>query len=148
MIKKTFHVDILASDNPFYSGPCESIIVPSLQGKYGIKANHSNAIIAVVPGTFFYRVPGEERQVAVVSHGLVKIEDNKILVLVDSIERPEEIDANRAKRAADAAREEMLQSKSIREYHSAQARLARAVSRLRVKDNYGLHKSRNKKKGR
>ena len=56
--------------------------------------------------------------------------------LLDSAERPEDIDANRAQRAADEAKEELLQKKSIQEYRSAQAQLARAISRLRVKNRY------------
>lgn len=144
----TFDMHILAADDPFYAGPCESLIVPSLQGKYGIMANHSNTIIAVVPGAMFYRPPGQKTKVAAISHGLVKVEDNQVLVLVDSVEPPEDIDANRAKRAADAAREAILQNKSIKEYHTAQARLARAVSRLRVKGNYGVLKKHQKKNER
>jgi F-type H+-transporting ATPase subunit epsilon len=132
----TFNMSILAADWPFYTGPCESLVVPSLEGKYGIMANHCNMIIAVVPGALFYRPAGQTTQVVAVSHGLVKVEDNDVLVLVDSVERPEDIDVNRAKRAADAAREAILQNKSIQEYHTAQARLARAVSRLRVKGSY------------
>ena len=49
---------------------------------------------------------------------------------------PEDIDANRARRDADAAKEAMLQKKSIMEYQAAQATLARAVSRLRVKHRH------------
>ena len=56
-----------------------------------------------------------------------------MLVLVDSVERPEEIDAARAQREADEAREAMLQQKSRQEYQLAQASLARAMNRLRVK---------------
>ncbi len=141
----TFNINILAADSPFYTGPCESLIVPSLQGKYGILANHSNTIIAVVPGALFYRPPGQANQVVAVSNGLIKIENNEVLVLVDSVERAEDIDANRARRAADAAREEILQSEGIREYRAAQAHLTRAVSRLRVKGNYGIT-LKNKKK--
>lgn len=141
----TFHISILAADNPFYTGPCESLIVPSLQGKYGIMANHSNIIIAVVPGALFYRPPGQETKIVAVSHGLVKVENNDVLILLDSVENPEDIDANRAKRAADEAKEAILQRKSNQEYHAAQASLARAVSRLRVKGNYGTLKNRGKK---
>ena len=56
-------------------------------------------------------------------------------MLVDSAERPEDIDALKAKQAADAAKEAMLQNQSIREYHTAQMTLARAVARLRVKNS-------------
>ena len=56
-----------------------------------------------------------------------------MLVLVDSAERPEEIDEARARREADQAREALLQKKSRQEHQVAQAALARALNRLRVK---------------
>ena len=59
-----------------------------------------------------------------------------MLVLVDSAERPEEIDANRARHAADAAKEALLQKQGLHEYHTAQTTLARAIARLRVKSNF------------
>ena len=93
-------------------------------------------IAAVLPGTLSYRIPGEEEKVAAVSEGIIKIENNDVMVLVDTIERPEEIDENRARIEADKAKEILLQKKSIREYHAAQATMARAASRLRVKHNY------------
>ncbi|AUG56696.1 ATP synthase F1 subunit epsilon [Acetivibrio saccincola] len=139
---KTFKLKILAADKPFYTGPCESLIVPTPQGKYGIMANHSNIIIAVIPGAVFYRVPGEEMKVAAVSHGFLKVENNEVLLLVSSAERPEEIDARRAKYSVQAAKQELLRSKSKQEYYAAQAHLARAMSRLRVKDKYDTLKNR------
>lgn len=131
----TFQVYILAADCAFYEGPCESIVVPTMQGQYGILPHHSNMIGAVLPGEMSYRVPGQPVQFAAVSAGMVKVENNEVLVLVDSVERPEDIDANRAKRAADEAKEALLHKRSIQEYRSAQAHLARAISRLRVKNN-------------
>lgn len=131
-----FQVFILAADNVLYEGPCESLVVPTLQGQYGILAHHSNMISAVVPGELSYRTPDGQKQLAAVSAGLVKVENNEVLVLVDTAERPEDIDANRAKRAADEAKEAMLQKRSIQEYHSAQANLARESNRLAVKRHY------------
>lgn len=135
-----FKVNILAADSPFYEGDCESLIVPTTEGQYGILANHSNTIGAIVPGKLIYRAPGEEDKEAAVSGGLIKIEDNTVLVLVDSAEKPEEIDANRAKREADEAQEIILQRKSIIEYHTAQKDLARAINRLKIKRSYDAHK--------
>ena len=128
-----FPVHILAADEPFYEGPCESLSVPTITGMYGVLAHHTNVILAIVPGTLRYRCEGEEEKLAAVSAGMMKVENGEVLVLVDSAERPEEIYANRAKEAADRAKEELLQKKSIQEYRMAQSNLARAVSRLRVK---------------
>ena len=128
---KSFNLRILACDQPFFEGECESLVVPTNDGLLGIWANHSNMIMAIVPGTITYRVPNGEDVKAVNSNGLIKIEDNEVLILVDAIERPEDIDIHRAQRAADRAKEELLQKKSLREYHVAQANLARAINRLK-----------------
>ena len=140
----SFKVHILAADESFYEGECESLVVPTSNGQYGIWANHANTISAIVPGEMLYRLPGGQEQRAAVSSGMVKIENNEVLVLVDSAERPEEIDANRAKRAADAAREALLQKQSFREYQEAQVTLARAIARLRVKGdaNQKIHNNK------
>lgn len=129
----TFKTHILAASNTFYDGECESLIIPTADGQYGILAGHCDIISAVVPGVMTYRIPGEKDQIAAVSAGLVKVEDGEVLVLVDYAERPEEIDAIRAEEEAAAAREEILQKRSIREFHAAQMTLARAASRLKAK---------------
>lgn len=131
---ESFQVYILAADEAFYEGPCEALSVPCSTGMMGILAHHSNMIAAVVPGTLRYRCPGESEKLAAVSAGLVKVENGIVLILVDSAERPEEIDANRARRAADEAKEALLQKQSIQEYRMAQSSLARAISRLQVKN--------------
>ena len=130
---EVFQAHILAADRNFYEGPCVSLTIPTSDGEQGILAHHSDMIAAVLPGTLRYQTPEGPVQLAAVSSGLVKIEKNEVLVLVDSVERPEEIDAARARREADEAREAMLQKKSRQEYQLAQATLARAMNRLRVK---------------
>ena len=130
---ESFQVHVLAADRTFYEGPCVSLTIPTSDGEQGILAHHSDMIAAVLPGTLRYQVPDGPVQLAAVSSGMVKIEKNEVLVLVDSVERPEEIDAARARREADEAREAMLQRKSRQEYQLAQASLARAMNRLRVK---------------
>ena len=127
-----FQVHILAADKTFYEGPCVSLTIHTSDGDLGIWAHHAAMIAAVQPGTLRYQLPEEEPRIAAISPGMVKVEKNVVLVLVDSIERPEEIDAARARREADQAREIILQKKSRQEYQIAQGNLARALNRLRI----------------
>ncbi len=131
---ETFQVRILAADKTFYEGPCVSMTIPTSDGEIGILAHHSSMIAAVRPGTLRYQVPGEAPQRAAISPGMVKVEHNDVLVLVDSVERPEEIDAVRAQREIDEAREILLQKRSRQEHRVAEATMARALNRLRVKN--------------
>ena len=85
---ETFQVHILAADKTFYEGPCVSLSIPTSEGEFGILAHHSSMIAAVRPGTLRYQIPGEPMRLAAVSPGMVKVERNDVLVLVDSVERP------------------------------------------------------------
>jgi F-type H+-transporting ATPase subunit epsilon len=69
---------------------------------------------------------------------MMRVEDGEVLILVDSAEWPDEIDAERVKAKEAAAREAMLQKKSAREYTLAEASLKRAVARLKVKSGGDL----------
>ena len=127
----TFSLVVLAAEKPIYDGLCSSLIFPTADGLQGIQAMHNNMIAAVVPGILTIRKPDEEEFVVIVSEGLIKVENNQVLLLVDTAERPEEIDENRARRAAARAKEAILQKKSIQDYYAAQAKMARALSRLK-----------------
>ena len=130
----SFHLCILAADKPFYDGECVSLCIPTDDGIYGIQANHHNIIAAIVAGTVsFKRKENDEFEFAAVSQGIMKVESGEVLLLVDTAERPEEIDENRAKQDAIEAREEILKKQSIAEYRDAEARLARALSRIKTK---------------
>lgn len=129
----TFHLRILAAERTFYDGPCQSLTVPTIDGLYGLMALHENVVIAVIPGMLTLHTPDGAEQIAAVSEGMLKMENNEALVLVDTIERPEEIDLNRAERIA-AESEALLHEKhSAQEQALVMARMARALSRVHVK---------------
>ena len=134
-----FTLVVLAAEKPFYEGECVSLVFPDTQGQCGIQAWHSNMVAAIVSGMLKIQKPDGEEIIAAVSGGIAKVENNHVLLLVDTAERPEEIDENRAKRAAEQAKEMILQKKSIQDYHAAQVKMARALNRLRVKHHENTH---------
>ena len=129
----TMHLDFYKADGVFYEGEAEYLSVPTNGGEYGVMAGHENVVVAVVPGILRYRLPGEEMKMASVSNGMMRVEDGQVLILVESAERPEEIDERRAEEEAAAAREAILQKRSIEEFSLAEAMLVRATNRLRVR---------------
>ncbi len=132
----SFYIHILAEDHVLLRGDCLSLTLPIIDGLYGIQAHHSNMISAIVPGILSCTMADGSSLTAAVSNGLVKVEDNDVLVLVESAEAPEDIDLIRAKRAAEEAQAEMQKNLSMMEYRAAQASLIRATNRLRAKGKY------------
>ncbi len=126
-----------------YDGDAESVSLMTTEGSIGILAHHSNLIMAVVPGVVEYVPAGEAakeaglsgRQTVVVSDGLLKVENNEVMILVDTAEDPAEIDEARARRAEEKAREDLRRANSQRDVALASAELSRAVSRIKASKN-------------
>lgn len=131
----SFLLTVLAAEKPFYDGECISLVLPTVDGLYGIQAGHNNMIAAIIPGELKFTSPNGDVTYAAVSEGLVKLENGEVLILVDTAERPEEIDENRARHTIEDAKEAILQKKSTQDYYAAQSSMARAISRLRVKSH-------------
>ena len=127
----TFSLKIIACDRVFYDGQCEILVFPGYDGEMAILANHEQMTTVVEGGEIRFRQADGKEQSAVVSSGLLKVDNNKVEMLVYSAERPEEVDAFRAEAALERAREQLQQKQSIMEYHISRASLARAMARLK-----------------
>lgn len=128
-----FWLRIVASDHVFFNGSCEALIVPAQDGEFGILPYHEAMILATHEGILRFRVPGDASwHEAVVGLGIVQVAHNRVSMIVDTAERPEEIDARRAQEALERAQEQMRQKQSLQEFKMSQASMARALSRLKV----------------
>ena len=134
----TFLLKVIASDHVFYNGNCEALVVPAHDGEVGILPHREAMILAIQEGELKFRIPGEqEYHHAVVGLGIVQVANNRVTVVVDTAERPEDIDEVRAKQALERAKEQLRQKQSIREYYMSKASMARALSRLKASQHKG-----------
>lgn len=130
---KTFHLQILASDRVFYDGKCVMAILPAQDGQIGIMANHGDIVAAVDVGQLRIQKEDETWMSAVIGRGVIQFINNRMTVLTEFAELPEEIDEKRALLAKERAQERLRQKQSIQEYHQSKAALARAIARLKEK---------------
>ena len=131
-----FQCIIASSDKIFYDGPCLSLVVPAWDGEYAFMAKHQECVAAVSIGTLRVKKPDGSVVLGVCGLGLVCFEKNRAVVLVYTIERPEDIDEVQARRAKEQAEEELKEAKSQQEYNASQAALARAIYRLSARGKY------------
>ena len=132
-----FYVKIISSNRIFYEGFCHCLIIPAVDGEQAIMAHHEETIIAVQNGEMrMQKEEGGEWSYAVLGKGFCMAANNRVTVLADTVERPEEVDVNRAKEALERAQERLRQKQSIQEYHTTQADLARALTRLKETEKF------------
>lgn len=128
----TFGLKIISSDRLFYEGRCRKIIIPASDGELGILPNHENMVIAVSVGDARMEIEEGVWTDVAVGAGFAEVVNNRVTILVDTAERPDEIDVRRAEEAKERAEEQLRQKQSIQEYYRTQASLARAMNRLKV----------------
>ena len=128
----TFGLKIIASDRVFYEGRCLSLVIPAPDGEKGILPRHENMVIAIDVGIARMELKEGEWTEVAVGTGFAEVVNNRVTLLVDTAERPEEIDIRRAQEQRERAEEQMRQKQSIQEYYHTQASLARAMNRLRL----------------
>ena len=129
---ETFGLKIIASDGVFYEGRCQKLIIPAPDGEKGILAHHENMVIAVNIGIAHLNYEGDEWKDIAVGTGFAEIVNNRVTLIVDTAEKPEDIDVRHAREQKERAEEQLRQKQSIQQYYHTQASLARAMNRLRL----------------
>ncbi|MBI2154741.1 MAG: F0F1 ATP synthase subunit epsilon [Candidatus Rokubacteria bacterium] len=110
----------------------EEVVAPGVQGYFGVLPGHVPFLTSLQSGEVAYRV-GRVEQYLAVSGGFAEVRGDRVIVLAEHAERPEEIDRERALRARQRA-ERRLTGKSDEEidYMRALAAFSRALARLHV----------------
>jgi F-type H+-transporting ATPase subunit epsilon len=122
-------VALVSPERILYTGEADMVICRTTDGEIGFLTGHAPFVgalgIAVVR---IHRADGEIVRAAV-HGGFVEIRDNRLTILSDVAELPEQIDADRARVAKDAAERRLATDSDDAE---AAAALRRAEVRLEV----------------
>ena len=104
--------------------------LPGDDGERTVLAHHADSIISIREGELRFRDVEENWHEAIVGLGFAEMINNRLTILVDTAERPEDIDRKRAEEAKARAEEQLRQKQSMQEYYMSKASLARAMTRL------------------
>ncbi|RPJ62351.1 MAG: F0F1 ATP synthase subunit epsilon [Acidobacteria bacterium] len=130
-LPKVIHLEIVTPDRFFFRGEVEAVTVPGVTGYLGILPGHAPLLSELRIGVISYRTAGEEVRLFC-SWGFVEVLPDRVSVLAEIIEKPEEIDVARARQKKEEA-EKLLRSKSPDvDYGQAVISLEKATTRLEV----------------
>ena len=130
---KTFLLEIYTPYGKYLDAFVEEIVVPTEEYVLGILANHSPLVAKVRTGKLEIIRDGE-KAVYAITEGLINVKKDGVTILVNSIERKDEIDIDRAKEAKRRAEERLNKPLNI-DVERAQKALIRANNRISVYEN-------------
>ncbi|MCR4907306.1 MAG: ATP synthase F1 subunit epsilon [Lachnospiraceae bacterium] len=127
----SFNIRIIATDKIFYEGSVRAFIGTTIDGEFEYLSGHEEEIVALSEGILKYQTQDGEWHKGISGRGTAQFANNRCTILVDTCEKPEDIDRKRAQEALDRAKERLRQHHSQVEYYMTQASLARALTRLK-----------------
>jgi len=130
----TFKLEIVTPQRLIVSDEVTELVAPGAEGYFGVLPGHIPFITTLGIGEITYWKGKDERHLAV-TWGYIEVQGDKVIVLAETAERAEEIDAERAQRARERAETRIRQwatgDESI-DFARAQVALYRALARLQV----------------
>lgn len=125
-------LEIVTPEKMAFSGNIEEVTVPGSEGEFGVLRGHASLLSSVDVGELNFTKDGKKTYYAI-STGYAEVTSGKVTILVETAERADMIDKERARRAREIADSKVNKlTKEDDEFDAAKAALVRATVRLNV----------------
>lgn len=108
------------------------VIARGVEGDLGILPNHMPLVTPLKIAPVRIKTDGDKEQQIAVSGGFMEVRGDKVTILAETAELPEEIDVERAKAAKARAEQRLIDKHPDLDYKRAELALLRAQVRLQV----------------
>jgi F-type H+-transporting ATPase subunit epsilon len=123
-------LQIVTPDRMLVHEQVDEVEIPGVEGYFGVLPGHTPLLSALGVGELWYR-KGQEKTYLSVILGFAEVLPERVTILAQLAERPEEIDVERAETARQRAAER-LEQKSDVDYERARIALMKSMTRLQV----------------
>lgn len=130
---RIFSVEIITPNRVFYKGEATMIEFTTANGDIGVYKNHIPLTTVLAPGIVTITEP-EGKKKAAVHSGFAEILPDKVTLLAEIAEWPEEIDVERAKAAKQRAEERMQFHRDEIDLKRAEFALRKSLVRIEIKE--------------
>jgi F-type H+-transporting ATPase subunit epsilon len=127
----TFQLEIVTPEKLVVKEAVNEAQIPGLEGYLGILPGHAPLITELGVGVITYRAGGTTKTLSV-AWGFAEVLQDKVTILAETVERPDEIDVARAQQAKERAEQLLKSNDPELDYDGAQDDLKRAETRLKV----------------
>ena len=130
-----FQLQIATPDGLVFDGEAERVVTRTTEGDVGILARHSDYVAPLDVGKTRVRLPDGSERLGSSNRGMISVSGGVVRIVAVTFEWADEIDVERAKRAAEKARERLSRQRTDRELRLAEYKLKRALNRIDVYNN-------------
>ncbi len=128
---KLLSVEIISPDRVFFEGTADFVEMKTTEGELGVYKGHIPLTSILSPGVLKLHNDGEVK-VAALHDGFVEIFPDRICIMAESCEWPDEIDVNRASAAKERAEQRLRANSEDINVQRAELALRRALVRIEL----------------
>ena len=127
----TFQLEIVTPEKKVVDTAATEAQIPGKNGYLGVLPGHAPLITELAIGEVTYRAGGEEQRLAV-AWGFAEVLPDKVTILAETAERPNEINVERARKAKELAEQRLTSGDTNVDVEQALASQKKAETRLEV----------------
>ncbi len=127
-------LEVVTPEKMVFSGKVDEVTLPGTEGEFGVLRGHEPFLTSVDIGELYFLTGGKKYYYAV-NTGYAEVTGSKVTVLIETAERADAIDKDRAIKAKETATASLAQlNKEHEDYEKMRLALARAINRISVAD--------------
>lgn len=128
---RSLRLDVVTPERVLVAESVDEVVLPGSQGSFGVLPGHAPLLTDLDIGPLEYR-RGQERRRLAVAGGFVEVLPDRVTVLAETAEAPEDIDLARAEKAKERAEARLKGTETETDFERAQKALRKAMLREAV----------------
>lgn len=125
-------LEVVTPEKIVFSGRVDEVTIPGTEGEFGVLRGHEPFLTSVDIGELYFLAGGKKSNYAV-NTGYAEVTGSKVTVLIETAERADAIDKDRANKAKEKAAASLAQlTKEHDDYEKMRLALTRAINRISV----------------
>jgi len=132
-------LEVVTPEKLVFSGEVDEVTVPGTEGEFGVLKGHEPFLTSVDIGELYFLVGGKKTYYAI-NTGYAEVTGSKVTILIETAERSDTIDKERAQKAKEKAESTLNQlAKEHDDYEKMRLALLRAVTRISVAEKGSIN---------
>jgi len=127
----TLQLQVVSADRSLVNETVDEVVIPGSDGYFGVLPGHTPLLASLQVGQLTYR-QGRDEHLLLIAFGFAEVLPDRVTVLAQIAEKPEEIDVTRAETAKKRAEQRLAQPTIDMDAERARIALMKALIRLQV----------------
>ena len=124
-------LQIVSADRSLVTEQIDEIEIPGADGYFGVLPGHTPLLAALGLGQLWYR-QGQEKHYLAIAFGFAEVQPDRVTILAQIAEKPDDVDIARAEAAKKRAEERLAKPTMEMDFERARIALLKSLIRLQV----------------